>query len=56
MEKIQNFNVKWILKTENLQLSHHLNLLKIRNIHIKKVSMHFISNSLFHDVFLKILF
>jgi len=51
MQKIQNFNVKWTLKDENLQLSHHLNLLKITNIHIKKVSMHFISNFSFHDFF-----
>jgi hypothetical protein len=37
MQKIQNFNVKWTLKGENLQQSHHLNLLKI--IYIWKFSM-----------------
>jgi len=32
---------KWIFKNKKLQQSHHLKLLKIKNMHIRKVSMHF---------------
>jgi len=39
MQKIQN--VKWIIKDKNLQQSHHLKVLKIKYIHVRKVSMHF---------------
>jgi hypothetical protein len=43
MQKIKFFNVKWILKNKNLQWSCHLELLKIKNMHIRKISMHFIN-------------
>jgi len=46
MQKIKFFNVKWIFKDKNLQQSHHLQFLKIKNIYIRKVSMHF-SNKFF---------
>ncbi len=42
MQKIKQFNVKWTLKDKNLQQSHHLKLLKKKDIHIFKNSMHFI--------------
>jgi hypothetical protein len=41
MQKINFLNVKWNLKDKNLQQSHHLKILKIKNIYIRKVSMHF---------------
>jgi len=41
MQKIQNLNVKWIFKDKNLQQSHHLKVLKIKHIHVRKVPMHF---------------
>jgi hypothetical protein len=39
--KIKFFNVKRILKDQNLQQSCHLKLLAIKNIYIRKLSMHF---------------
>ncbi len=41
MQKIKFFNVKWTIKEKKLQQSCHLKLLKIKNIYIKKVSIHF---------------
>jgi hypothetical protein len=41
MQKIKIFNVKWILKDKNLHQSCHFKLLKIKNIYIRKASMHF---------------
>jgi hypothetical protein len=46
MQKIENFNVKWILKDKNLQQSCHFKILKIKYIYIRIVSMNFI-NKLF---------
>jgi hypothetical protein len=43
IKKIKIFNVKWIFKNKNLQQSRHLKLLKITNIYIRNVSMHFIN-------------
>jgi hypothetical protein len=40
MQKIKFFNVEWTLKNKHLQQLHHFKLLKIKNIYIKKVSMH----------------
>jgi hypothetical protein len=34
MQKIKFFNVKWILKDQNLQQSCHLKLLRVKNIYI----------------------
>jgi hypothetical protein len=49
MQKIKFFNVKWTFKYKNLQQSHHFKHLKIKNIYIRKVSMHFKKNSSFDD-------
>ncbi len=46
MQKSKNLNVKWTLKDKNLQQPCHLNFLKIKNIYIRKVSMHF-ANKIF---------
>jgi len=46
MQKIKIFNVKWTLKDNNLQQSHYLKILKIKNIYIRKVSMH-LTNKVF---------
>ncbi len=44
MQKIKFFNVNlWTFNDKNLQQSHHLKLLKIEKIYIRKVSMHFIN-------------
>jgi hypothetical protein len=44
MQKINFFNVEWILKNKHLQQSHHLKLFKIKNIFTKKVSVHLLIN------------
>jgi hypothetical protein len=46
MQKIKNLNVKWTLKDKTLEQSCQLNILKIKIIYIKKVSIH-LSNKFF---------
>jgi hypothetical protein len=48
MQNIKFLNVKWIFKNKNLQQSHHLKLLKIKNIYIKKFQCMSPINSSFH--------
>ncbi len=43
MQKIRNFNVKWIFKDKNFQQAHHLKNLNIKNTYIKKVSKKFVN-------------
>jgi hypothetical protein len=50
MQKIKIFNMKWTFKDKNLQQLHPLKLLKTKNIHIRKVSMHFTNKFSFHNV------